>query len=99
MKKLISWIIIGMCMVIGAGALIKYHQFAVSETMLVMRDEVTAQMPEEIQKEIAITFDDGPKRGTTDVLLDGLKGEKCQCHIFFNRYAGERAGGLGTADG
>ena len=82
MKKLISWIIIGMCMVIGAGALIKYHQFAVSETMLVMRDEVTAQMPEEIQKEIAITFDDGPKRGTTDVLLDGLK-ERNVSAIFF----------------
>ena len=82
MKKLISWIIIGMCMVIGAGALIKYHQFAVSETMLVMRDEVTAQMPEEIQKEIAITFDDGPKRGTTDVLLDGLKERNVSATFF-----------------
>ena len=82
MKKLISWIIIGMCMVIGAGALIKYHQFAVSETMLVMRDEVTAQMPKEIQKEIAITFDDGPKRGTTDVLLDGLKERNVSATFF-----------------
>ena len=82
MKKLISWIIIGMCMVIGASALIKYHQFAVSETMLVMRDEVTAQMPEEIQKEIAITFDDGPKRGTTDVLLDGLKERNVSATFF-----------------
>ena len=82
MKKLISWIIIGMCMVIGAGALIKYHQFAVSETMLVMRDEVTAQMPEEIQKEIAITFDDGPKRGTTDVLIDGLKERNVSATFF-----------------
>ena len=71
-----------MCMVIGAGALIKYHQFAVSETMLVMRDEVTAQMPEEIQKEIAITFDDGPKRGTTDVLLDGLKERNVSATFF-----------------
>ena len=82
MKKLISWIIIGMCMVIGAGALIKYHQFAVSETMLVMRDEVTAQMPEENHKEISITFEDGPKRGTTDVLLDGLKERNVSATFF-----------------
>ena len=82
MKKSISWIIIGMCMVIGAGALIKYRQFAASETMLVMRDEVTAQIPEEIQREIAITFDDGPKRGTTDVLLDGLKERNVSATFF-----------------
>lgn len=82
MKKSISWIIIGMCMIIGAGALIKYHQFAATETMLVMRDEVTAQIPEEIQKEIAITFDDGPKRGTTDVLLDGLKERNVSATFF-----------------
>lgn len=82
MKKSISWIIIGMCMVIGAGALIKYRQLAATETMLMMRDEVTAQMPEEIQKEIAITFDDGPKRGTTDVLLDGLKERNVSATFF-----------------
>lgn len=82
MKKLISWIIIGMCMVIGAGALIKYHQFAVSETMLVTQDAVTSQTTEEIQKEIAITFDDGPKRGTTDVLLDGLKERNVSATFF-----------------
>ncbi len=82
MKKSVSWIIIGMCMVIGAGALIKYRQLAATETMLMMRDEVTAQMPEEIQKEIAITFDDGPKRGTTDVLLDGLKERNVSATFF-----------------
>ena len=29
--------------------------------------------PESSEKYVAITFDDGPKAGTTDVLLDGLK--------------------------
>ena len=82
MKKSVSWIIIGMSMVIGAGALIKYRQLAATETMLVMRDEVTTQMSEEIQKEIAITFDDGPKRGTTDVLLDGLKERNVSATFF-----------------
>ena len=82
MKKSISWIIIGMCMVIGVSAFIKYHQAAATKTMFVMQDEAASQIPEEIQKEIAITFDDGPKRGTTDVLLDGLKERNVSATFF-----------------
>ena len=34
------------------------------------------------KKKIAITFDDGPKRGTTDMLLDGLKERNAKATFF-----------------
>lgn len=41
----------------------------------------TAALTEEV-KYVALTFDDGPRRGTTDVLLDGLK-ERGAAATFF----------------
>ena len=35
------------------------------------------------EKYIAITFDDGPKAGTTDVLLEGLRQRGRPCNLFF----------------
>ena len=47
----------------------------------------TAQLPAET-KYVALTFDDGPKRGTTDVLLDGLRARGAAATFFL---VGEQA--------
>lgn len=44
--------------------------------------EIDARMPEPEEKMIALTFDDGPRQGTTDRLLDGL-GERGAKATFF----------------
>ena len=34
---------------------------------------LSAPLPDGVQKTVALTFDDGPKRATTETLLDGLR--------------------------
>jgi len=49
--------------------------------------DATAAIPEKC-KYVALTFDDGPKRGTTDVLLDGLRERGASATFFL---VGEQA--------
>lgn len=49
--------------------------------------DAAAPIPEEC-KYVALTFDDGPKRGTTDVLLDGLRERGASATFFL---VGEQA--------
>ena len=62
MKKwMILWAVVAVCILLGRE----------NQPGAVMADagaEITAET-----KYVALTFDDGPKRGTTDVLLDGLR--------------------------
>ena len=91
MKKIISWILIGTGILFTICILARYQSASVMETLSGTNNDEISYQSEDIRKEIAITFDDGPKRGTTDELLDGLKERNVSATFFL---IGMQVGGL-----
>ena len=62
-------------------------------SVLAMSESSTFDIYEESERLVALTFDDGPKEGKTDALLDMLKEKGGPCHLFYDWCPGGRKSG------
>ena len=76
-----NWLLWGMmlllCISLYSGdnmkAVVSSGEAEIPREILETLDPVTREMLTEEPKYLALTFDDGPRRGTTDILLNGLQ--------------------------